>query len=620
MVKVIQAIFYLAIVLLSMGKPVHAGDLRLPEDPQQNIRYWKPHVISADKDPQVALAHRIFARLLRGWDQSRLEPDLYVVESTNGPWAASLADGNILLSREAIRICHQAGKNREQHLLAFVLSHELAHQRSDDLWHQRFIRLIGNTQSNDHSQWLTDIQSKDAAALQNIEAQADHDGLILMASVGYDPYAILDHKDFYTTWVESIWGESCQKNQSSELQALCQQAGQRARRTRAQLAVVADQSVIYELGVQAFVAGQYSQARQYFKLFAREYTSHALLAAIASTYLAEALEIQAQINGINPEKQVDFYYPLMLDASYQAAPAVSVDNKRASIDITLAALKIQRHKKITSAVNFFEKAIHLEPDNRRSYLQLALAYLLDGNTYMARGVIQGQYIPAFHQDDTTTLAMAMINAAEGNQKPASRLFRQLTRQFLTHLPSDNDVIVYSGFYNATAYAVFQGNKTGAQQLWKQLAKVASKQVHPGLFQLALLQLKKHRTAIHQAAKNIRIDGMALGQTLAVSHKDARPVWIEGEEYQLVRKPDGSRLVVDKNQRIQNLWVMNTEITGHRLPDFTGDATRPLIALGMPERQLYLPSGEYLAYDRYGLAIQLQGNQVAGWFLYQPVKK
>lgn len=73
--------------------------------PEDSITYWKPFVILPDEDSKVKDAHAIFNRLLSGWKESRIAPTLYVVHSDAGPWAASLDDGSVLLSREAIDLC-----------------------------------------------------------------------------------------------------------------------------------------------------------------------------------------------------------------------------------------------------------------------------------------------------------------------------------------------------------------------------------------------------------------------------------------------------------------------------------------------------------------------------------
>lgn len=47
------------------------------------------------------------------------------------------------------------------------------------------------------------------------------------------------------------------------------------------------------------------------------------------------------------------------------------------------------------------------------------------------------------------------------------------------------------------------------------------------------------------------------------------------------------------------------------------ADRALKTLGIPDRQLHMMSGEYLAYDAHGLAVHVVKNKIAGWFLYHP---
>jgi hypothetical protein len=101
-------------VSLSASLPVSvaAAELRLPDDPRQSIGYWKVHTLSVEEDSRVELAQNVFTRLLRAWDNSRVAPGLYVINSTANAWAASLADGNILLSLEAIDISLRGGNER----------------------------------------------------------------------------------------------------------------------------------------------------------------------------------------------------------------------------------------------------------------------------------------------------------------------------------------------------------------------------------------------------------------------------------------------------------------------------------------------------------------------------
>ncbi len=311
-------------IAISCHNAVYAENLSTslvpPTDPTQSITYWKKYTLEKD-DELVQLSQQVFTVLLRAWDQSRIEPGLYVVESDSGAWAASLADGNILLSKKAIETCFSFGRQRGEHLLAFVLAHELAHQRADDLWHQRFFRMIG-AQSLESQKTMMSGLELDTGLLNQLEqkeAQADHDGLVLMSSVGFDAYQIINDKDFFTLWVENIWQQNCAGNQTQkENYNACKQAQVRALRTQVQLETVAAQAMLYELGVQAFVAGNYPQAREYFSIYGRDYPGRAIISAIGLSYFAQAQVMQQQLANLQPgadsRQQVNFYYPMILDA------------------------------------------------------------------------------------------------------------------------------------------------------------------------------------------------------------------------------------------------------------------------------------------------------------------
>ena len=274
--------------------------LSVPQDPTQSITYWKSHVIDPETDSLVAQAQSIFTVLLRTWDGPRVEPSLYVVRSSGGPWAASLADGNILLSRSAIDACWGLGKEKAQHLLAFILGHELAHQKADDLWHQKFLRMAVR-QTPEVQQLMMKglhLSSDEIRDLEQREAQADQEGLVTMASVGFDPFAVVDDKDFFTAWVENIWSASCaggsageasQTGQNKDLEAACNRARTRAMRAKAQLTNVAAQSTLFDLGMQSYIAGRYQTARRYFFSYGKDYPSRAVYTNIATSYLAEAV-------------------------------------------------------------------------------------------------------------------------------------------------------------------------------------------------------------------------------------------------------------------------------------------------------------------------------------------
>ena len=599
--------------LIASSGQAETTSLVPPDDPRQSITYWKAHTLSSE-DAMVKQTHEVFSVLLRAWDSSRLEPGLYVVNSTAGAWAASLADGNILLSRHAIEICMRYGKQRGEHLLAFVLAHELAHQNP-------------KTQAS-----MLRGLSLDADQLQQLEqkeAQADHDGLILMSSVGYDPHQVLDKKDFFTEWVESIWQNSCQQVKQASLDKACHQAQSRALRTRLQLDTIASQAMLYEMGVQAFVAQRYEQARHYFTVYGRDYPSRAVISALAMTYLAQAVDIQRTLLKQGELDQPGFYYPLILDASVLAEAPSSMKDKRGSRDQG-AKLKHQLQQLTDQGIKQLERAINLEPDHRKSYLMLASAYLLANNTYMVRGVLQGRYIPRFGQDTSVELILAMTRAIEGKHKTAQREFQSLFKKLLkTKVESGlpENLLLYSAFYNAAANSLFINDETSAQSIWQQLAREAKVTGNSLLFRLALGQISSTSVSVTSALTEAPVvNGFRLGDAYQTNSKQhgnnenranqhrVSELWIEGDKFNVFRNHQGSHYIVSDQGKIISAW-QDTRGSIENLLSIGDRPDRPLKALGLPDRHLHMLSGDYLAYDQYGLALHINQNKIQGWFLY-----
>lgn len=606
-----------------------ATAVTLPEDATQSIVYWKPHIVAATDDPQVQQAQSIFQVLLRTWDGTRIAPALHVVNSSTGPWAASLADGNILLSVQALRTCLAFGEQRAEHLLAFVLSHELAHQRADDLWHQKFFRLIGNQSAERKqallrgidTQWLNDVEEK--------EAQADHDGVIMMASVGYDPYQILDQRDFFTAWVEQLWHGSCADVSASDsAYGACQQANSRRLRTQTQLYTLTRQTTVYDLAMQAFVAGRYAEARQLFNVYGRELPSRAVYTSLGLSYLAQALEIKHDPQYLRASGEAALYYPILLDSQPQPNTTTGLDvtKRGVSPDSALQQQRQQIQTLAEQAVASFEKAIKLNPSHKRAYLLLSLSYLVSGNTYMARGVMLGQFQPRFGPSPSLSLLLAMTTAVEG--KPAAAI-EQLRR--LTQSPRDTQredalpdtLLTYATFHNLVILMQHQSNQnTAITEPWRELATLAKREGNGLLFQMALANLKPELAAalsldrhpqILQFRPGDLLQSDLLQQTPELEHSE---IWIEGEKQELYRLPSqGIRFVVDRDNRITHAWQQGVRSKSLGRLHIGDDVERSLKVFGLPDRELFFTSGTYLAYDRYGIGLHILNDKVAGWFLY-----
>jgi tetratricopeptide (TPR) repeat protein len=611
------------LLLVLFSAPTLAQDQPLlPGASSQFISFWKSHVLTAQQDARVALADDVFKRLLRGWDSSRLEPALYVVDSDAGPWAASLVDGNILLSARALDAIDSFGPQRARHLLAFVLAHELAHQRADDLWQHRFFRQRKH-KSDDAQQVLLATQAFDQRALEDMEQKeqrADHDGLILMASVGFNPYQVVGSKDFFTEWVENIWQQPCDSQPDTRQADACQQAQQRALRSLAQLDAVASQSSLYDLGVQALVANKPKRARHYFTQFGRDFPNRAVLSALGLSYLSEAIALRKTLLQQGQLDEPDLFYPLLLDNASGFDVIAKPTHAKRGINDAATQKKLQQVKALVErAVEYFDKAIRLDPQHRNSYLLLANAYLLVRNSYMLRGVLQGQYIPRFGQDRAATLMLALADAIEGKTDQAIASLQQLVNT-VSNAPTvlPDDLLKFSISRNLAALFIADGQNKQADEAWKTLAKRAQLAGKAYLFRLALAQIRPQSVSPPARLKQApTINGLRLGnrKTRDDSAHSINELWIEGEQFHVYNYRNGAQFITGADGRIIAARQHGDNARLGELLKAGDRADRPLKALGLPDRRVQLVAGEYLAYDQYGLALHIDDGRVQDWFLY-----
>ncbi len=636
-VRACAVLAYVTMLANNTAYAENSSTLVPPTDPKQSITYWKKYILDDELD-LVQQSQQIFSVLLRAWDQSRIEPGLYVVESDAGAWAASLADGNILLSKQAIEICYSFGGQRGEHLLAFVLAHELAHQRSDDLWHQRFFRMLESQSAESQKTMIAglDLNSELITQLEQKEAQADHDGLVLMSSVGFDAHQVVNDKDFFTLWVENIWQQNCTDNKihSSHYDA-CKQAQARALRTQTQLETVATQSMLYDLGVEKFVAGDYLQAREYFTIYGRDYPGRAIITAIGLSYFAQAQDIQKQLielkaslsDNTGSQPQLDFYYPMILDAQVSdTATKLSAGSKRADTKSMITKLQKQKTSLIDQSISQFEKAIRLTPDYRETYLLLASSHLLANNSYRVRGVLQGQYIKKFGNDNAVDMLLALTMAIEGKTDQA---IKELERLSLTSTINKNssvlaeNILRYSVTYNLAELYDSVDRSDDAKKSWMKLAQLSQKNGDTLLFRLAVSHLEpnNHKILRQNLPQAPTIEGNRLGDSMSLAktaNKSRAELWIDGERYQILIDKN-SRYITQDDGTLISARQTNSEtkaITGNNKLHIGDSADRPFKTLGIPDRRLNLTSGEYLAYDDYGLAVRISNDQVRGWFLYE----
>ncbi len=457
-----------------------------------------------------------------------------------------------------------------------------------------------------------------------------------MSSVGFDAHQVVNDKDFFTLWVENIWQQNCTDNKihSSHYDA-CKQAQARALRTQTQLETVATQSMLYDLGVEKFVAGDYLQAREYFTIYGRDYPGRAIITAIGLSYFAQAQDIQKQLielkaslsDNTGSQPQLDFYYPMILDAQVSdTATKLSAGSKRADTKSMITKLQKQKTSLIDQSISQFEKAIRLTPDYRETYLLLASSHLLANNSYRVRGVLQGQYIKKFGNDNAVDMLLALTMAIEGKTDQA---IKELERLSLTSTINKNssvlaeNILRYSVTYNLAELYDSVDRSDDAKKSWMKLAQLSQKNGDTLLFRLAVSHLEpnNHKILRQNLPQAPTIEGNRLGDSMSLAktaNKSRAELWIDGERYQILIDKN-SRYITQDDGTLISARQTNSEtkaITGNNKLHIGDSADRPFKTLGIPDRRLNLTSGEYLAYDDYGLAVRISNDQVRGWFLYE----
>jgi len=594
-----------------------ANDKRIDETIE-----WKKYVISPENDERVNLAQQVFQRLLYTWDDFRIMPVLKVIDKPNRPWAAAFADGTILLTLSAIDICLQKSAREGKSKLAFVLSHELVHLRSDDLWHQRFFHELERNGNETHIGSILFGESN--RELENKEMRADAEGLILMTMMGYDPLVIVGNPDFYSTWLETSLKISCKSPGSLKNKHLCQLVDRRIHVGRQQLERIAGKSLLFELGMQRYIVGDYASAKQYFSTFARNFPGHSVFTNIGLSYLGEAISYRQQLLAMNAWNDPAYMFPLKLGA-LGSEIFLGATQYRSDSVTKKEAKDLMRFmtESLKAAIQAFEKVLKLSPNDAQGYIHLISAYLMDQNLPMAKGILEGKYIAKFGEDNTTKLLTAIIAAIQENDH-ALDLFEQLTGLYEESTKTQNTertLFHYLIYYNIAQLYKAKEDNSGEMAQWQRLAKLAQRKGDALLFQLSLKHMNMNSIPVSNTHK-VPFPGVFIGEIIPKSlllkfDKQKLRSWIGEDQLQEYQSEEQVKLVINNKRKVLSVWKDNDRKKPGIDKNIKSNASLFLYKrYGIPSRQVSTERGEYFAYDNLGVAYNIVENEIAGWFYYE----
>lgn len=356
---VLVALALSAGVLFSASTASAGGD-------RAKVGYWLHNYKQIQSGPLYERSVRIFKRVLAAADRRKgVEPRLYIIDYKGLPWAQSLADGSIVLTKKAVDFCFAVkdpltGDSR----LAFVIGHELAHQYNGDFWPYKF---MVSTKGNLEFSGLKDYAGS-PETIMAAELQADQYGIIYASMAGFGTDIIISsQKNFFREWARAV------DPTLMGLGANHPSVKQRSIAVTGRLQEVTRRLDLFDLGVIAFNIGRYRESIPLLREFLKYYPGRAVYHNVGSAYLRLALSSYRQWKG---EDAIPFELSMEIDSSTRA-DSIGIGR---SEDV---GWEKEYRRNMNKAVDYLKKASESDPYYGLSRNNLGVAHILEGRYYNA---------------------------------------------------------------------------------------------------------------------------------------------------------------------------------------------------------------------------------------------
>ena len=366
-----------ALALLLLGADVHLGfaEARSSVARDEVDFYIATHgEVRPEQDPQVANAHRVFARVRAVADKnSKRLPRLVVVNSRADPWAIALPSGHVVLSKEAVAICHtQASLAEAEARLAFVMGHELAHLAHDDFWHQE---VYGFLAARTGTRGLADFMQSHQTS-KDRELAADDKGFIYAGMAGYPVETLVKTRagkpDFFAFWMQQT---------NARVQSVHASAADRAGLLQQRLRDVQNKLGFFEFGVRLSHFDYCDDAVYFFQEFQRTFPGREVLNNLGYCYLQLARQ------EMDPGRAYFYWLPLILDGETRARGLLRAAPPGAMLKTLKQAASGEAEGYLNHALDYLKEARDADPSYLPARLNLAVAYLYLGQPQQAAAVL-----------------------------------------------------------------------------------------------------------------------------------------------------------------------------------------------------------------------------------------
>jgi hypothetical protein len=448
--------YWPALMLLASGLvqalPASAEPQSLRSEPAFYIETYGE--VRPGQDPEVERAHRVFEKVRAAADlNARRLPKLVVVRSQADPWAIALPSGHIVLSKEAVSICHrQASPATAEARLAFVLGHELAHLAHDDFWHHEVYSFLSQHEGTQELARFLKTQESS----QDRELKADDKGFIYASIAGFNMGSLLDSSpaanDFFDFWLT----QTSARTQNTHLAATI-----RADRHKDRLSRLHDRMAFFEFGVRLSHFDLCDDAQYFFQEFQRAYPGREVLNNLGFC------QLQMARREMNPAHAYFYWMPQLLDADLRTAPAGT-----RGAGVSLKALRQAglgaAEPYLNDAVTYLRQAAQADSAYLPARINLAIAYLYLGQPHQARAAIEEAREQAPNHPDLQVLeALTLYEQSESGLDLWPTALAKLEK--LAAAPDASPAAIY----NLARLASIRPRPGAARNQWSRLAGQAN---------------------------------------------------------------------------------------------------------------------------------------------------
>ncbi|MEI6213577.1 MAG: M48 family metalloprotease [Desulfuromonadales bacterium] len=402
----LRIIIFCTLAACLFHTPVCSATTRSPKD---STKWLKENQLelTAREEPLVTRAHRVFTRVRAAADKTAgRPPKLLILKKSTDLYAAALPDGGIILSKNSLKACYASvSPDKGDSRLAFILGHELAHLANNDFKHLDTLSEIKAFQGDPASRSLLalfPIETKQVQATRRMqELDADGFGIVYMAMAGYDPQAIVG-KDGTNFIREYLKHETSAQTYDDPTHP---DPENRAARVRSKLAAVAEEVVMFKLGVHYLVHGDLRKADSLFNNFLGKFPSREVFNNIGLVHYQDAITRLSSCDRFLPSR---FALPVLLDGNTIAEPLPG-DTPR-GVKACLASESFK--EAIDEAIINFEKAKERDPWYLPAHVNLTAGYIMAGNGIKAKNAAR-DLLQVFPESDKAKMLEAIASYLDG---------------------------------------------------------------------------------------------------------------------------------------------------------------------------------------------------------------